>query len=158
MNFLRSELNTPPWRAESSPAQSSSEPPSLILCCFKPCNLIQILFCSLHVVFAFSYVLHWRKILDWPILDWPNSPPGEGRTGLWHQWDKNKSLLLNFAKYFYNFTFYFIRPSFGDTSQCFLNVPSGWIIRRTGPGFYLKHLQFLKIEYLQWTIAFFFPF
>lgn len=43
-----------PWRAESSPAESSSEPHCLILYCFKPCNSIQILFCSLDIVFAFS--------------------------------------------------------------------------------------------------------
>lgn len=43
----------PPWRAESSPAKSSSEPPSLTLCCFKPCNFIQILFCSSDVIFPF---------------------------------------------------------------------------------------------------------
>lgn len=44
----------PPWRAESSPAESSSEPHSLILCCFKPRKFIQILFCSSDVVCAFS--------------------------------------------------------------------------------------------------------
>lgn len=74
MDSIRSELNRPPWRAESSPDESSSEPHSLILCCFKPCDFIQILFCSLDVVFAFSVYASEEKILDWPILDWPNSP------------------------------------------------------------------------------------
>lgn len=35
---------------------------------------MQILFCSLDVVFAFSVYGTEKKILDWPILDWPNSP------------------------------------------------------------------------------------
>lgn len=61
--------------------------PSLIAS-WSLATLFEFCFCNLDVIFHF-YVWHWRKILDWPILSWPNSLPHEESRSLWHQWEEN---------------------------------------------------------------------